>query len=710
MTDIDESFGKYGLVLPNDDTLTARFQGLVKYWRNRNKFILDMRAAVAGNNEIEAPETMQYKIKVVHAYMLATIINQKVSRYLRLPVIQVIPRENMQGGIDPDDRADASRTEKGLNVALTEIDRRSGGNVHDRLLFDTILLDGAVEKWLAAPNAFWTDIVTRDSLAEQRAEGQDIPEEYANLFDDDKLKPGSKARETYKLENGIPITRRYVPLEMSYPQYDGDTLIENFEVDERSLISVCNNKLFDNDYGGPLIDQIKQSLGRDGGVEETVNIIEYANNVYHAYYLGNKRENRRAWPKVNAESQVYTGRLQLLYKYEHGINRNPYNYWTGRYGGWTTSNNRIEGIGKGQMELSAAADDILSQAFTNVRAKYWPSLNFKLDPEKRGFGTDYSKAKAPTIKEGQEIVTFTGEEIAPIFKPEEDPMAMWTWDKISEQLGKMGGSPVLFGGRQPGVDTGYAQALQTTTAEDGDEKIAQHVNFSVTQGMLIMMLYVRKINEKIPMEYTDSITEPGKVGKKKVRKMVTLDPKDLSPMPRLDAQVTKPSPMDYMTALRAFQMATASNNGQPPAMSYDTARAELLAMLAPDDEKFKILIEAQENEIIESGVLSSKIGDMVNIKLAKNGVPEVSPEMMSKADPSLVASIQASAPQAAAGGGLDPRMLGAAAATNGIPANGPPAAAPTGGGTLPPGPLPGNPEPMNRIGEAAGMNAQTGAG
>jgi hypothetical protein len=312
-----------------------------------------------------------------------------------------------------------------------------------------------------------------------------------------------------------------------------------------------------------------------------------------------------------------------------------------------------------------------------------------MDPEARGFGVGNSKPEAPKVKEGESIVTFIGEEIATIFKAEDDPMVMWIFDQIQMQIGKLGGSAVLFGQRAPGVDTGYNQAIQQTQAESLDNKQEQHLQAGAEEEALIISLYAKKIGEPIDMCYI----EEEKKTKKKSVKYAVLDPKDLTPMPRFSAQVRKQRPIDYIAALRAFREATDDRGGKGPALSDETGREELLGMSAPDIEYKKILIESQKRELIANGFISDKIGDQANVKLAKHGTPEISPEILAKADPALLAAIQQIQPAAAEQGGTDPKLLGDMAGQVG----------------LPPGPLPGDAEMGNRVGEAIEGNMMTGA-
>ena len=120
-----EPVGMYGLALPNETELDYRFKYQVQYWHQRNQFINDVRRMLCGLNKISAPKSTQYKVKILHTYILASLVNEKTSRFTHLPNIQTIP----EVGIDDDARAKINRIEQGLNIANDEMDRRGDADV-----------------------------------------------------------------------------------------------------------------------------------------------------------------------------------------------------------------------------------------------------------------------------------------------------------------------------------------------------------------------------------------------------------------------------------------------------------------------------------------------------------------------------------------------------------------------------------------------------
>lgn len=673
MTDIYEK-------LPKIDLMNAQFRFMLKYWQTRNVFISDMRKCLGGLNDIEVPETTLYMAKTLHTYIMAALINQKVSRYLPRPAIQVIP----DNPLDDESRARSTRIEDGINVGGYEIERRGGGDVYNRAIRDALLLDMGVVRIIRGEPAYWSDLVEHDSAWAAHMESPKTVAKPSKSYSPEE-------RSEYKRTQGIPITKDYVPLEFFLPHYDGKNMAFSFELTETTKYSVLNNPMYRNERGEKLLNGL--NVGQDGGLTETVNVVQWMDNRYHGYFLAGPGPNsgNNKYPKITTNTTRFSGNLECLYAYEHDIGRSQYNCYSGNYGGWKTDRNEIERVGKGIMELSQAADEIMSQVFTNVRATYWPSLNYKMDPEARGFGVGMSRPEAPKIKEGQSIVSYINESIVPIFTPVDDPKVFWIFDTIQQQIGRLGGGSALFGERAPGVDTGINQAIQQTQQESLDNKQEQHLQAGAEEEALIVSLHVLKINEPVEMVYVKD--EKVKGAKRKSVKIAILDPKDLTPMPRFAAQVRKQGPTDLIAALRAFAMATDDRGGKGPAMSDETARETLLAMGAPDVEYNKILIESQKRELIANGFITDKIGDQANVKLAKNGTPQVSPEMLAKADPALLAAIQQIQPAAEKQGGTDPSLLADMAESAG----------------LPPGPIPGDMELNNRVGESIALNEQTGA-
>ena len=585
--------------LPDESEIRESLQYAYDFWQPRNEFINDMRVMLSGANKIDVPANTSYKIRTLHTYLLAAFVNEKAARFSNLPLIQVIPRSDEQSS-----RVESSDLERAINVAMQEMERRSDGDVWSRAIIDAICLDEGVERIERAPAAFWPEVVTL------------INGKLETPFEDELTKAAIKQ---YKKQYGIPIRSVYVPLENVYPIYEGPTPVENFEVEIRSLRDVLRNPLFKNSEG-ILRTTLDNSHPREG-IRTKVTIVHYTNANWHAYYaltpsvIGN--DTATDWPQLNQMALQSIGEPVLLHSYEHKLGEVPYNFIPGRFGGWKTGTNRIEGIAKGMLELNAANDEVTSQVFTNIRAKYWPTLLQKIDPDQRGYDVGAAPKKL-AVPEGQDLVIYKDESVEPLFKPVNDPMVPWFVDKLNEQMGRLAGSPVLFGQRQPGVETGYHQSLQITQAEHLDEKIEQHLSIAAVKRATLILKHCKAM-ESFGEVYVHT-TEM--VGGTKYGKYYAIDPKSLAPLPIMDAQIRPPRPVDFMASIRAAREASDDRGGKGPLLSDDTIRQDILNVQAPDSEEHKILVETEKSKMIASGIITQKAMEALNLKLVANQVPE----------------------------------------------------------------------------------------
>ena len=345
--------------------------------------------------------------------------------------------------------------------------------------------------------------------------------------------------------------------------------------------------------------------------------------------------------------KLTAGEPVRLHSYEHNLGQVPYNVVAGRFGGWKTADNRIEGINKGIMELNQVADEIGSQMVTYVRATHWPTNVFKVNPEMRGYGPGNSTPQAPTVQEGQNITMFTGEELSPLFNSTDDPQVMWLMDQVKEQIARLGGSPVLFGQRQPGVETGYHANLQITQSEHLDEKIEQHLAQGAIGRANLFFKHVKAMKQKV---WCHTVEVDAKGTKNSV--YVSIDPEDLSPLPRLDASVRRPRPVDFAASLRSAREASDDRGGKGPLLSDDTIRSDILGRSAPDEEEYRIMVEQSKIRLQQTGLLDQLIAQRLNLKMAQKSAPEtVDPTAV---DPAIQQAMMQVAPgEAVAGGGVN---------------------------------------------------------
>lgn len=613
--------------LPETEDLRERLQYAWEYWQERNKFINKIRMMLSGDNTIEAPSNTPYKIRTVHTYSFAAIVNEKAARFTQLPLIQIVPENE-----EHESRRKSSRIERAINMAFREIERRSDGDVWSRTVIDAICIDEGVERIERAPGVFWKDVVTIDDDGNVT-----LP------FSEND--PEQTLVKRVKRSAGIPIRTTYVPLENFYPIYEGPTLLESFETEIFPLRVILNEKKFAGSRGA-----LAAIAGNEANnLKAQVTIVQYVNPIWHAYYAmtpgtANNAPWTTAWPNLSSTELQAVGTPMLLYAYKHNLGQSIYNCIPGRFGGWKTSHNRIEGINKGILEISQRLDEVTSQVLTNVRAKYWPSLKQKINPDLRGYedagaGTQ-GEPKAIKIPEGQSIAIYLDEDIEPLFKPVDDPAVPWLFDQLQNQLSRLGGSPVLFGQRTPGVETGYHQSLQITQAEHLDEKIEQHLSVGAARRAELIFRHIKAMNlGSVPVTATE--TSPS--GKKRVE-VIELDPNDLYPLPLIDAQVRRPRPVDLAASIRAALEATSEREGKGPLLSDDTVRESFLNITEPDTERHKVLLEAQQNRLVASGVLDAKIAQQLNLLLAVEGMPQVT-------DPTAASPASLEAVRQLAGGG-----------------------------------------------------------
>ena len=610
--------------IPDADQIVKTVNFALDYWRTRNQYIEKMRDALEGLNPIKLPAKEQYNPQAIHTFFLASILNEKIARFLDIPTCQVV-NENI---LDNEEVANNSDLEHALNILAYEMERLGDGDVWSRVVADAILLDEGVEKIQFIAPTVWPNVT--------------------------HLPKDSEQREKYKKDKGPAMRSLYVPLEATYPIYDGAEVVENYEFEIKSLASCKRSKSWEQ---GAFVDVAPDPRGDHA---TKVTILHYSDAQYYAYFMVVPGTNTASSVspesfKLDASTMNSIAEVRYLYGYQHGMGRVPYNFVAGRYGGWKTQNNRIEAVNKGFLELSQAADELLSQVATNVRATLWPTLNYQVNPELRGEDASNNK-QPPNVSEGEAIYTYVGEELKPIITAQNNPQALWLMDQYKEQLGKLGGSSVLFGSNQPGVDTGYHNAQQVSQAEHLDEKIEQHLARGAVTHYTMMLLLVKFADEKLWVNY--KIND----GEKVTGKFVAIDPKQLNPIPRIDVSVRRPRGIDLLANIRAARDATDDRNGRGPLISDLTARDKFLALEYPDREDKRTLFEKERQKIIDEGVITEHIKRAINIGVVKSGIPNVDPQTVAGMDPALLQALQATLQQAGGAGGVDPSLLARGAA------------------------------------------------
>lgn len=634
MEDFDAN---YATSLPSPEAVRERFTQALRFWERRNRLIKAVREMIAGQNKIPMPKQTMYKPRIVRSYLLAAAINEKRARFLNMPEVAVIP-----DGIGIDHQTKASDKERALNEAMAIIDRNGDSSAWDRALTDAIALDEGVELIERAPAAFWPELMIDPKTGKTKLE---------LIFEDPEA--FKKAREEYKKQYGLPMRSIYVPLEHFFPIYEASTIVECFHIEYRSLRSVLGNAAFSSEARAELARYLGSS--KDGGLSTDVCILRYCNQWWYAYYaLTPASTNNRYDVYSNASLNTLhdpllenmVGQPILLMAYEHGLGRVMYNTIPGRFGGWKTGRNGIEPVMNALIEMNQAADILLSQVATNIGARYWPNLKVTLNPEWRG-ATTATPPRAPTISDGEPIALYIGEQIEPIFRPEADPMAQWMFSELYRQFQNIAGSAVVMGGREPGVDSGYQHNLQITQSEHLDEKIEMNLSVAVRNRCEIIAAHIKALGEPVWV----GITEKDKKSKGKVVRYIQLKPDDFTPMPRIDARVRKPKPIDFLTSLRAARDASADRRGRgTPLLSDDTIYELILNISEPDEEMRKIWLQNEIQKLFDSGFITQKITEKLNMRFFEDA-PKLD-ENAGQADSALIAAMQQGAPVANQLGGV----------------------------------------------------------
>ena len=672
---------QYAFSLPDEATIRALLARAIDMYRDRDAIIAKFRDAINGKNPITAPQSTQFKTVAKHGYHLQAAQNEKTSRYRRIPEMKVLP---FSVGKPAQKEADA--LERAVNVALDTIDMTSGGNVWKNVVHDVHLLDAGVERWEAAPAAFWPELVVT------KLEGEDEPKDnLMRLYQDKNLY--EKKKDEYIRAAGIPLRRVYVPLERFYPITEGPTIVETFEVEPRSLRSVLSNPLF-NTSGMSGYPQTQ-----DGGLSVEVAILHYCNQNWHAYYaLGPSYESRQMWPTASSTASLMMGQPTLLHAYEHGLGETIYNYVVGRGGGWLNGTNNIDGVMKALLELNQDADELNSQILTYIRNVLWPTRVAYYDKQARGI--DDAPPKPPVIPEGGIVSMFVGEKIENIVQNLPDfQLATWAYQNIKDRISELAGSPVLFGERAPGVNTGYHQQLQITQAEHLDAQLEASLAYGAEQGALKMLKWIKRLGERVYVVGKEIETK-----KRITAQYLSIDPKKLSPMPQLAAKVRDPRPTDFLTSSQAALQLTQVRPGHDDPMVSDAwALENLLGVELPEDVERQKLEEKYRRKLLNGDVITQMLGMRLGLALAEREGQAVTPEMVAGASPAFQQAAQQmnQSGEAAAMGGVSPGT--AAAAIQGQSEAGTALAPPTSGlagmmagvgGGIPAG----NPQPMQQAG------------
>lgn len=612
----------------------------------RDRLIGKFRQALDGKNPIKAPRSMTYKVTTWHTRRLNAILNEKTSRYRPTPEIKVIP-VGRDGKVSKPVRNKAERLEKAVNGLYYQLERQGSDSVWQNIVWDLHVADAACEKWLRSPSTWWPKLVPYHDEDEDPEEvpARDVLERVhgANY---------EKEREKYKQERGLCITRMWVPIERYYPIFSNGRHTEGFELRTDSLRSLMNNPLFDTS-----VLKTFGKGGNDGGLGQEVVIMEYSNDTYHAYYaLGPSNNSRQSWPTITSSRSLSMGEPLLLHKYKHGLGRPVYNYIVGRGGGWVSGDSRQEGVMEALLDLNQQADELKSQLATYIRNVMWPTRVAYYDHEARG--ADDAPPAPPKIEEGGIISMFVGEKIENLTANIPDfRLAETVYNQVESSMNALAGSPVLYGERQPGVNTGYHQQIQQNQAKHLDSQIENALSRGAIQGIELALLHIKAMDEKV-YPFTPEKGPGGKMG----GEYICIDPKDLDPLPQLAAKVIDPQPQDLMVAAQtALQLTQIRPGHNTPLLDDGRAIQDILGFQDPEDIIRSVTEQTFRERLAGNEVIIMDMSQRLGLELAKRQSATLSPEEVADASPAFqqAAAEMNQSGEAAASGGVAPANLGA---------------------------------------------------
>ena len=619
-------------------------QAQLDTYAKRDRLIQKFREALDGRNPIKAPRSMTYRTVTWHTRRLNAILNEKTSRYRPTPEIKIVPI-GKDGKVSKPVRNKSERLEKGTNGAFYQLERQGSDSIWLNLIWDLHVADAACEKWLRSPSTWWPKLVpyNEDDEDPEETPARDVLE---RVYGEDGYE---SARERYKQEQGLPITRFWVPIERFYPVFDRGILTEGFELSERSLRSLMNNPLFDTSaFKG-------YARTSDGGLSQNVVILEYSNDTYHAYYaLGPSNTSKMAWPKITSSLSMTMGVPTLLHAYKHGLGRPVYNYIVGRGGGWVSGDSRQEGVMEALLEKNQQADELFSQKATFLRNTMWPTRAAYFDREARG--ADDNPPQPPKIEEGGIVSMFVGEKIENLTANIPDFQFA---DKLSEQImsdmNALAGSPALYGEGQTGVYTGYHQQLQLNQAKHLDNQIENALVKGAIYGVELLFLHIRAMNEKVYV----FCPEKGPGGRVD-GEYLCIDPKDLDPLPQLAAKVVDPQPQDLMVAAQtALQLTQIRPGHNTPLLDDARARQDILGFQDPEDIDRAIAEQDFREKLRTSPAILQDLTQRLGLELANRQSGSLTPEEVAGASPAANAAVQQinESGESAQNGGVHPGNL-----------------------------------------------------
>jgi len=578
---------------PDPAYIAEALPDLFEHYRVRNQWIDTMRDHINGLNKIELPEDTRFTVKKIHMMSLRAAHNERKARFLQTPKYRVTP----PGPSDPA-QAYASRLERATNEVFFWL--RRGNDDFGRVISDVLTVEGGAMLWEANSAAAFPRLIVgqdgHDDITRGMPDGDPDDEKSLAKAHKDKV----EARERYKQSLGDEaikklFTHSHVPYECFYPFPDSDVMSEVVHIEFRSVRKILENGLFSEEARGRL-----RELATNGyiSIRDVAPIIRYCNRETYAYYLV---------PKVMKQGKSMTlikqfiqehgqtaPEVLFLYGYDHDAGVPLYTHYVGSEGGWNDGDNDyLVGKLRSLEELNTARDDIASQEFSNIRNRSWPVMVTKTSLERPAQPLNDKDPRQIKPRGTKDIDLYEGEEIAPMPMNQMDPMLPGFKADLVESLAKLTGAPGLFGIHQSGVDGGFQESTLLTQAESTFARTADNIVTAAVNDVYVFYSLVKSIGEKLWVR-KETKSQDGR----KYFETLCIDPKQLDPMPVMDASVKAPAVADQRQQLANYAAATADITGPgTAAMDRIEARENYLGVEQPDEMETRVTLQSIKDQI-----------------------------------------------------------------------------------------------------------------
>jgi hypothetical protein len=647
---------------------------LFEHWKERNEWIAEMRSHANVTNKIEVPADTRFTVKPIHMGTLRAARNERLARFLQAPKYRVIP----PGPSDPA-QSYASKLERATNGLIAEL--RRNNDDFGRTVGDVLTVEGGAMLWEANSQAAWPRLTVGvdgyDDIIRDMPDGDPDDEKSQQKA----LQAKVDAREKYKRDLGNSqlsklFTHSHVPYECLYPFPDEVVPSEFIHVEFRSVRKVLDNDLFSDEAKGSLRRAMDAS---DGFIsfKQVVPIIRYCNCETYAYYLipeiMSPQKNQTLIKQLTDKySQGAPQGVELLYSYEHDAGVPLYTQYIGSEGGWNSGDNEdLKGKLRSLSELNTARDDLASQEYTNIRNRNWPNMVTKTSLERPAQPLNDNDPRQIKPRGTGDLDLYVGEEIAPMPMNPIDPMMPGFKADIVESLAKLTGAPGLFGIHQSGVDGGFQESTLLSQAESSFARTEANIVTAAVNDVLVLYSLIKAIGEKVWVKVETKNAEG-----RKYFESLCIDPKQLEPMPAMDATVKAPPVADQRQQLANYAAATADITGPgTAAMDRKTARESYLNIEQPDEMETRVLLQAVQDQVVP-GIVAEEVKKKYNLlsvdeqkALAEAGTMDA--QAMFAGDPALAADMGAFAngmppPGQEAAMAMDPALMPNPAGTQGM--------------------------------------------